>query len=1012
MEMFEKYYKQLGVVSVNELEPRAYFIPYADETSAISMDRNSSAYFKTLCGDWNFRFYESINDLNGDFTTDGYLDDEFDFTDTITVPRNWQTVLGMGYDKPQYCNVNYPFPLDEPNIPDDNPCGVYTRDFYLSEAFSKRNLHLNFEGVDSCYYVWVNGSFVGYSTVSHSTSEFDITGVAKAGRNLITVLVVKWCVQSYLEDQDMYRYSGIFRDVYILARDKSYIRDFYVKQNVSDDLKSANIELDISMVGKSKVSYTLVSPNGEIIAEGNYKKDTVIHIDNPVLWNDENPLLYKLILVCGDEVIYQQIALKQVKIIGKVFYINGKKVKIRGVNRHDSHPILGHTAPYDHFERDLKIFKQNNINCVRTSHYPNDPRFYELCDIYGFYVVDETDLETHGCCVYGYESWVRLSNNPMWEKEYVNRAKKLFERDKNRGCVIMWSLGNESGSGCNQVKMAEYIKSRCPDALIHYESEFRVLHVLPGYTPVSSVESGMYLPLETCKEIIKSKEHKKPLYLCEYVHAMGVGPGGIKEYIDLIRAHDEFMGGNVWEFCDHSVEVTLENGKKGYVYGGDFDEPRHDGNFCVDGLVYPDRRLSNGMRAIKNAYMPAEISLIDGENGEIAVKSWRYFEKLTDVDLVWSVECNGRLVKSGRIVSLPIMPKTTRKYKLFNMNDFNLEGEYFLNVRLVYNTDTPYYEAGYEMGFRQFELGTVCVDTEKSEADYSDILEVTQEENYIEIACGELCVLFDKSCGKIVSLVHNGLEMLAAPISLNMFRAPTDNDMYVKRDFWNGWELDKLTQKTYECGIYKAEKDFVTIYADISLGRPSYQPVNKIKEYITVANDGTISFEFDCQIGDTYKEELPRFGLEIVMPEGNERVEYFGYGPYEAYSDFKYQSRIGYFKTTATDNFEHYISPQENSSHCGTRYAFVGNLTGHGIEIMRMYDSEDLSFNAQHFSAVDIAKAKHDYELEARPETYVYADMRMTGIGSNSCGPRTLECYRFNEKKFSCGLILKPVYKQ
>lgn len=1012
MAVFEKFYEQLGVVSVNELEPRAYFIPYADEDTAIKMDRTKSPYYKSLCGDWNFRFYESVKDLNEDFTTDEFIDDEYELTDTITVPRSWQTVLGMGYDKPQYTNVNYPFPLDPPHIPDNNPCGVYTRDFYVTEEFASRNLHLNFEGVESCYYVWVNGEFVGYSTVSHSTTEFDVTKLIKAGRNTIAVLVIKWCAQSYLEDQDMYRFAGITRDVYLLARDKSYIRDFYLQQSFSEDLKKAEIAVDVDVVGKAKVEYTLVSPDGKIVADGTYKKGTKIELESPVLWNDEKPLLYKLILKCGDEVIFQNVAVKQVKIVGRIFYVNGKKIKIRGVNRHDSHPVLGHAAPYDHFVRDLKIFKQNNINCVRTSHYPNDPRFIELCDVYGIYVVDETDMETHGFVVdggiYGLNT---LSNDPAWEKEYVNRAKKMFERDKNRGCVIMWSLGNESGCGCNFMKMREYIKSRKPDAVIHYEHEVHTGHKLENYTLVSDVRSEMYPSASDCLNRIKDKNLTRPFYLCEYLHAMGNGPGGIKEYIDAIRSKDEFMGGNVWEYCDHSVEITTADGKKGYTYGGDFKEEQHDSNFCVDGLVYPDRRLSNGMRAIKNAYMPAEIELVDFENGEIRITSWRYFESLSDVDLMWNVECDGEVVKSGRIVNLPIPAKHSRKYKLFNMADFEKDGEYFLNVKLVYNTDTPYYEAGYEMGFRQFELGSILLDEPENKVEYLDKTEVTEEENYIEIACGELCVLFDKAQGKIVSIVHNGLEMLASPIELTMFRAPTDNDRNLKST-WFKYGLDHLTQKTYNCGVYKAEESFVTLFAELSLGIPSWPPVAKIKEYITVSNDGTISFEFDCDIAERCSEELPRFGLEIVMPEGNERVEYFGQGPYEAYSDHKYHTRIGYFRTTATDNFEHYIKPQENSSHCDTRYAFVGNLTGHGLEIMKMYDTEDISFNAQHFSTQDLTNAAHDYELKARPETYVYADMRMTGIGSNSCGPRTAAQHQFSQKKFSCGIILKPTYKQ
>ena len=616
MAIFEPYYKDPRTTSVGECEPRAYFIPYADKYTAHTLDRAKSPYFKTLCGEWGFSYYKSLTDVNDDFLHKGFSLDE------ITVPRSWQTVLDKGYDVPNYTNINYPFQADPPRLPDNIPCGVYTRNFYLTGEFASRELYLNFEGVDSCFYVWVNGKFVGYSTVSHCTTEFDVSEIARIGRNTITVLVLKWCAASYMEDQDKFRFSGIFREVYLLSREKNHIKDIYVRQKVSDDLSHASLTLDLTLAGKPEVEYILFSPDGEEIASGVYKKGTVIELEKPVLWNDEKPLVYGLYLTSGDEVIYQNIAVKKVQIIGKVFYINGKKVKLRGVNRHDSHPILGQATPHDHMVRDLEIFKQNNINCIRTSHYPNDPRFMELCDLYGFYVVDEADIETHG--MYNLPGrFAEISDSELWHDAYVNRAKKLLERDKNRGCVVLWSLGNESGCGRNQHAMREYILSRMPGAYIHYEGE----RCVAGHADLVDVRSEMYTDPAGCLGYITSKDEdkKKPFYLCEYLHAMGNGPGGIKEYVELIRSRDEFMGGNVWEYCDHSVEVTDADGSKHYTYGGDFGDYPNDSNFCVDGLVYPDRKPSNGMRAIKNAYMPLEISLKDADSGEIEIKSWRFF---------------------------------------------------------------------------------------------------------------------------------------------------------------------------------------------------------------------------------------------------------------------------------------------------------------------------------------------------------------------------------------------------
>ena len=470
-------------------------------------------------------------------------------------------------------------------------------------------------------------------------------------------------------------------------------------------------------------------------------------------------------------------------------------------------PVLGQTTPHDHMVRDLEIFKQNNINCIRTSHYPNDPRFMELCDLYGFYVVDEADIETHGMVDFGRFS--ELSDGELWHDAYVNRAKKLLERDKNRGCVVLWSLGNESGCGRNQHAMREYILSRMPEAYIHYEGE----RCVAGHADLVDVRSEMYTDPAGCLGYITSKDEdkKKPFYLCEYLHAMGNGPGGIKEYVELIRSRDEFMGGNVWEYCDHSVEITDADGSKHYTYGGDFGDYPNDSNFCVDGLVYPDRKPSNGMRAIKNAYMPLEISLKDADSGEIEIKSWRFFETLSDVDLVWNVECDGKRVKSGRIAGLVIAPSRRRTYKLYDTFDFEEPGEYFLNIRLIYNTDTNFCDAGFEMGSRQFELGSVCLDEEPKTANGGK-MSLVEEDHFIEIDCGELGVLFDKSTGRVTSLVHDGKEMLAKPIDFELFRAPTDNDRPRANAAWYAWGLDKLEQNTHECGIYKKDDDYVTLF--------------------------------------------------------------------------------------------------------------------------------------------------------------------------------------------------------
>ncbi len=1016
MTFFEAYHKKLEVLHIGCEEPRAYFVPYQTAAAAKQNDRTKSAYFKSLCGDWSFRYFESFEDIDEDFTkeTDAVFSDE-----TITVPSNWQMYLDRGYDVPQYTNFRYPFPKNPPHVPSKNPCGLYSRSFYMSEEFAKGDMFLNFEGVDSCFYVWVNGQFCGYSTVSHSSSEINVTKHIKAGENKIQVLVVKWCAQSYLEDQDMWRFSGIFREVYLLSRSKNRIKDVYVKANVSEGLDSALLAIDASLVGAKSFSYMLVSPSGDIIEDGKSKGKTEIPVSNPLLWSPEEPVLYELYLICDREVVLLKVGMKRLEIKDTVVYLNGQKYKALGVNRHDSHPTLGHTTPFDHMVNDLLILKRHNVNTIRTSHYPNDPRFVGLCDEIGFLVVDEADLECHGMTIDSAEmSWNYLSESPDWTDAYVNRAKKLFERDKNHVCVTMWSLGNESGIGKNHEAMYDYIKSRDKDAVVHYEGSCRAGDNNKWYWNVTDVESYMYPTPEFCKQRLNQTEVYKPLFLCEYLHAMGNGPGGVKEYLDTIRSHDRFFGACVWEMTDHSVEITTPDGKKGYTYGGDFGDFPNDGEFCVDGLVYPDRRVHTGFLEIKKAYQPFEAVLCDIEKGTVEIKNLKYFTDLSDIDLSWSIECGGEIIKTGKVGSLYIKPQKKKKYQLFDILEFAKSGEYFLNLRFVYNEDKAFCNAGYEAGFEQIELFEILED----EDDANGICELmtnpvsyTETDRHICVFAGEMAVTVDKNLGTVTRINHDGKEMLKTPVNLNIWRAPTDNDRNFKTKWLaNECMFDKLENHAFECSVQSADENEVCIKSIISLAAPTLRPFITVNQTITVTRNAEVRFDFDVDVLKTYDHTLglPRFGIELCMPEGNERMEYFGRGPMESYSDKKLASYVGKFRTTVTNNFEHYVRPQENSSHTECRNAFVGNLQGHGLMLARGTEDDTFTFNAQHISALKLATYKHDYEIEFDKETYVYADLKMAGIGSNSCGPAPFEEYTFKEKRFAGSIVLTPCHIQ
>lgn len=617
----EKYWENPEILHVNCEKPHAYFIPYENENKARKGIRGTSKYFNSLNGLWKFKYLNSVYDVEDDFYRIDYNADNWD---NLPVPSNWQL---HGYGKPNYTNKNYPYPCDPPFVPNENPTGLYIRDFFVNDIADRKN-YLVFEGVSSCFYVWLNGEYVGYSQVSHMTSEFDISKYLKSGRNRLAVMVLKWCDGSYLEDQDMWRLSGIFRDVYLLNRTPVHISDLFVKAEINDglDIGSINCTVTLSEQCTSTVKAILTDNSGKVLEEKIQSIDQEgtleFHVSNPKLWSAEIPNLYSLCLICEGEVIFQKIGFRKVEIRDSVFYINGMPIKFKGVNRHDSHPELGYAVPLDFIKQELYLMKRHNINAIRTSHYPNDPRFYELCNEIGFYVIDEADLECHGTDMVGKINL--LSDDPTYEKAYVDRMVRMVERDKNFACIVMWSLGNESGYGCNLVKMAQWAKQR-DSRLIHYE---RVFHPKMKEefesgkydTSCLDVYSRMYPSIDWIEdEFLTDENEKRPLILCEYSHAMGNGPGDLKDYWDLFYQQERLAGGFVWEWCDHGIAQKTSDGKEYFAYGGDFGDMPNDGNFCVDGLVYPDRTPHTGLLELKNVIAPIDVEAVDLDNGKLKI---------------------------------------------------------------------------------------------------------------------------------------------------------------------------------------------------------------------------------------------------------------------------------------------------------------------------------------------------------------------------------------------------------
>lgn len=985
------YHQSTETLHVGCEKPRAYFVPFPCGCASKNAERGESTFFKSLCGEWNFKFFKSVNDVC-DLSTEG--------SDKLTVPMSWQMALGRGYDVPNYTNVNYPIPYDPPFVPDENPCGLYSRKFTVPAAMAGKKIYLNFEGVDSAFYVWVNDEFAAYSQVSHMTSEIDVTSLVHAGENEIKVLVLKWSDGTYLEDQDMWRMSGIFREVYLLFRDETHIRDIFVHCDLDDSFTDADFTVDVDVTGKATVEWTLDCPCGETIFSGKCDVDesgkiVVPTIKNAKLWSDEEPNLYNLTLHCGNEYITLPIGARRVEIKDGCVVINGKKVKAKGVNRHDSHHLLGHATPVEHMVRDIMIMKAHNVNMVRTSHYPNDPRFTALCDKYGIYVCDETDLETHGA-----RPWYALSRSPEWEGEYVDRVQRMVERDKNHPCVIFWSLGNESGWGQNHVAMHTWIKSRDTSRIVHYEGANYDYNDGKYLRDVTDIESRMYPNPTWCDNYCKDAERDEPLFLCEYSHAMGNGPGDLRDYWEVIEANDNFFGGCVWEFIDHSVAIGDKYGDPSFTYGGDFGDHPNDGNFCVDGLVYPDRRAHTGLEELKQAIMPVAVREV--KPGTVAIKSRRYFKSLSDISMAWTVKVDGKAVKSGVHPNLDIAPEAEEVFEIVPENELPAHGTVTLDLSFRQNKPTEWADVGYEVGFAQF----IYERAEKIKAAPALYpVELCENREEYTVTVGETVYKISKFSGMITDICDNGEHLITKPVVPQIWRAPTDNDRNVQWD-WRNSSIHNAKVKCYSTEVVKADESEAVILSKISLAAAPNEVVLRADVTYTVKYGMGIKIACDVK-WNIQKKHYPRFGMRLTMPEGAEQMRYFGYGPNESYVDKRLASKLGEYKSTVTENYEPYVFPQENSSHWGCRWADVHTVAGHGF----LFTScEPFSFNASHFSPEQLTETRHHYELKREPETTVMLDMRMDGIGSNSCGPELAEKYRFNETEFSSSVTIKPVF--
>lgn len=1007
-----RYYEDLSVLHENTMPARAYFIPASKRMDNLVEHREESDRMQLLNGTWKFQCFNSIYDVQEPFFEKDYDTENFD---EIQVPSVWQMA---GYDTHQYTNIRYPFPFDPPYVPQDIPCGTYAHTFVYHKDENAPKAFLNFEGVDSCFYVWINGSYVGYSQVSHMTSEFDITHLLRDGENSIAVLVMKWCDGSYLEDQDKFRMSGIFRDVYILKRPKQAISDYHIKTRIEDML--AKVEIEMKFYSPLNVKISIEDRNGAVVALGSIAEEgtAVLEIASPELWNTENPYLYKLILETENEVIVDHIALRKIEIKDQVIYLNGQKIKFRGVNRHDSDPVTGFTINPEQITTDLTLMKQHNFNAIRSSHYPNAPFFYEMCDKYGFMVIDEADIEAHGpFMIYRKEDtdynrfkrWnEKIADDPVWEEAIVDRVKLMVERDKNRFCIVMWSMGNESAYGCNFEKALEWTKNFDPDRITQYESaRYRNYDETYDYSNLD-VYSRMYPALSEIQEYL-DKDGSKPFLLVEYCHSMGNGPGDFEDYFQMIQDNDKMCGGFVWEWCDHAIaHGTAENGKTIYAYGGDHGEEIHDGNFCMDGLVYPDRTVHTGLLEYKNVYRPARVISYDKESGELVLHNYMDFDDLKDyVKISYELTQDGLVISKGKLPEVSAAPHSEGKINLkINVPE---SGKCYLKFIYHLKKELPLLDEDHILGFDEIEVskdGAKCKLAEKwlQKTAVDSELQVNENDTQIHIKGREFAYTIDKRTALFTEMKFAGREYLNHPMELNIWRAPTDNDMYIKSE-WKKAHYDKAYTRAYTTEVVQG-KHGVKITSHASVVAETVQKILDVTITWKIEAAGKIDADIAVTKDDEFPD-LPRFGVRMFLDKKLSAVRYFGMGPQESYCDKHQAASHGLYQANVDDLHEDYIRPQENGSHYDCEYVELNN-SRYGIVVSA---ENAFSFNASYYTQEELEKKTHNYELTESDSVVFCVDYALNGIGSNSCGPVVLEQYRFDDVLFRFQFTLIPYVK-
>lgn len=944
-----RIYENPQATSENRLSPRSYYIP------------GGVSEYQLLNGTWKFAYFKRDIDVP----------EVIEKWDEIPVPSCWQI---EGYENPNYTNINYPYPCDPPYVPDDNPCGVYERTFELQKKWGR--IYFVFEGVSSCAFLYINDKYIGFTQGSHLQAEFDVSDAVVEGMNTVRVKVLKWSCGSYLEDQDFFRFNGIFRDCYLLQRPEGHITDV---EMIPDD-RQIKVKLD----GTAEVT---VKAGDEVLAQRSMDGEFVFEPENPVLWNAEKPFLYTVELSRDGEVIVLKAGLRKIEVSEEYeLLVNGVSVKLHGVNHHDTSKFRGWCQSNEELRADLELMKELNINCVRTSHYPPTPAFVQMCDEMGFYVVMETDIETHGFVrreanvSYNYDMGSNAWPSTMreWKKEYVERMKRMVELYKNHASIIMWSTGNESGHGSNHVEMIRWTRKRDNTRLIHCEDASR-----KGQIHNADVYSRMYPSLADLERFAITDDINMPVFLCEYAHAMGNGPGDVYYYNELFDKYPKLIGGCIWEWADHVV--TVDGVQK---YGGDFEgEMTDDGNFCCDGLVFADRSLKAGSLEAKAAYQPIKTAY---ENGVLTVKNRLDFTNLNEYEFEYFIEVDGvRTLEKKEVLSAEphtsvevavAYEKAQCRYGAYLTTILSKNG----NICAMTQHELPY------------EAVHACEEMKEKAVLTEDALHI--------YASGEnFAYTFSKHYGMFTSMLVNGKEQLAGKPVLSAFRAPTDNDRNVKQfwakiDIWQGENLDFAFNKVYESEIQDGE-----IVTKASAAGVSRAPFFRYEQKVVIFADGQVDISVDGTVRDSVFW-MPRLGFEFELPGEVKNFRYYGRGPIENYRDMHHWAPVGMYESDVEKEYVEYVFPQEHGNHTEVKLLQIGDL--------EFTSAAGMECNVSEYTPKDLYHANHTDELMKDGKTHLRIDYKVSGIGSNSCGPVLEQKYRLDDKKIQFAFTVKPAVEK